>query len=359
MPNGTQGLNAAQMAAMQANPGMRPVNMMHLQQQMPHGQPPSLQQQQQFFAIQQAQQQAQQQQAQQQAQQAQHAQQQANNGQSGQHTPQRASTQPPNMHEQSATPQSQHGGPPPGGGTPQPPQPPQPPSTQAPQAQGPPQGQPTPNPQPQQLPQAQQPGQQGQPGPQQQPPQNVQGQQGQQPGPQNQQLTPQEAQMKAQQHQNAIMLQQQQQQQRKNHAILTLHAYSEHLGNFQSRNEAQDLLYWQSFVERFYSPGGVLRQGVWNNSTGSKQFEIATPALARYYLTQFTSGISQVQMMVEGAREREAPNGGHYVEAPKCSFIYWFKNECQVHRLNTWSSFVSSLTCFPLAFYKWHPARAF
>jgi hypothetical protein len=75
----------------------------------------------------------------------------------------------------------------------------------------------------------------------------------------------------------------------------------------------------------------VLRQGVWNNTAGSKQFEIATPALARYYLTQFMSGITQIQMVVEGARERESPNGGHYVDAGKCSFIYWFKNECQVH----------------------------
>jgi hypothetical protein len=348
MPNGTQGLNAAQMAAMQANHGMRPVNMIQLQQQMPHGQPPSIQQQQQFFAIQQAQQQAQQ------AQQAQHAQQQANNGQSGQHTPQRASAQPPNMHEQSATPQSQHGGP--GGGTPQPSQTSQPPSTQPPQSQGPPQGQATPNPPSQQLPQSQQPGQQGQVGPQPQPPQ---GAQGQQPGPQNQQMTAQEAQLKAQQHQNALMMHQQQQQQRKNNAILTIHAYAEHLGNFQPRNEAQDLLYWQSFVDRFYSPVGVLRQGVWDNAIGSKQFEIATPALARYYLTQFTSGISQIQMVVEGARERESHNGGHYVEAPRCSFIYWFKNECQVH-LPSHDPFIFSLLMFiSLAFHQWHAARAF
>lgn len=111
---------------------------------------------------------------------------------------------------------------------------------------------------------------------------------------------------------------------------MALDAYSEQLSNFVSRSEAQDLLYWQSFVDRFYSPVGVLRQGVWSVAGGAKQFEIATPALARYYLTQFSSGITSIQMLVEGARERESSHGGHYVEAPKCSFIYWFRNECQL-----------------------------
>lgn len=133
--------------------------------------------------------------------------------------------------------------------------------------------------------------------------------------------------MKAQQHQ---MMMQQQRMRAHGQSILTLHSYAEHLSNFQSRGEAADLNYWEIFVERFYSPGGVLRQGVWNPQVGSKQFEISTPALARYYLTQFTSGIHHIQMAVEGARERDTPNGGHIVESPRTSFIYWFANDCQV-----------------------------
>ncbi|KAJ5089744.1 Transcriptional activator ptaB [Penicillium argentinense] len=323
LPNGTQGLNAAQLAAMQANPGMarNPAMLMHLQQQVPHGQPQNLQQQQQLFAMQQAQ----------------HAQQQAqaNNGQPGQHTPQRSSAQPPSMHEtQTGTPQSQHGGPP-QSGTPQPNPSSQPPSTQPPQSQGPPQAQATPQPQSQSLPPSQQPGQQPTPsGPQQPTQQGAQGQQGQVSGPPNQQaMAAQEAHLKAQQQQNQAALMMQQQQQRLNRhgqSILCLHSYAEHLGNFASQGEAVDLQYWQGFVDRFYAPGGVLRQGVWNPQVGSKQFEISTPALARYYLTQFTSGIKQIQMVVEAARERDMPNGGHMVESQKASFIYWFTNDCQL-----------------------------
>lgn len=128
--------------------------------------------------------------------------------------------------------------------------------------------------------------------------------------------------------------------------ILILNSLADHLSSFevcrtccetggtnlpQSRGEAYDLHYWQSFVDKFYAPGGVLRQGVCNpQARSSKQFEISTPALARYYLTQFTSGIRQIQMVVEGPREREIANSGHIVESPKTSFIYWFTNDSQV-----------------------------
>lgn len=73
-----------------------------------------------------------------------------------------------------------------------------------------------------------------------------------------------------------------------------------------------------------------MRQGVYNPQSGGKQFEVSTPALARYYLTQFTSGIRQIQMLVESARETPTPNGGHTVGSPKTSFIYWFTNDTQV-----------------------------
>ncbi|KAL4879154.1 LIM-domain binding protein-domain-containing protein [Aspergillus karnatakaensis] len=363
LPNGTQGLNSAQMVAMQ-NPGMRPTNlqMQQLQQQMQvsQGQPQNLQQQQQFLAMQahahaQAQAQAQIQQSHQ-AQQVQQVQQQNAAVQPGQHTPQqRPAPQPQSVHEaQSVTPQPQPGPPPhQGSATPQPN--PQAPTSQPPQQQ--PvvtQGQPTPNLAPQQLPQNQQPGQQPQPQQQQQPqpqqpqsqpptqPQPQPGQQhpGQQQGQQPHPMTAQEAHSKVQQQQqqqNAALLMQQQQQRMavRGQAILTLGHFAEQLSTFQSRGEATDLAYWSAFVDRFYSPSGVLRQGVYNPQAGSKQFEIATPALARYYLTQFTSGIRQIQMLIEGAREKDLPNGGHIVECPKASFIYWFTNDAQLFSTGT------------------------
>jgi hypothetical protein len=166
-------------------------------------------------------------------------------------------------------------------------------------------------------------------------------------------MTAQEAQIKAQQQQqqqqNAALLMQQQRMAIRGQSILCLGNFAEQLSSFQvrcallasifvvmntnvsqSRGEATDLLFWQTFVDRFYSPTGVLRQGVYNPQAGSKQFEIATPALARYYNTQFTSGIRQIQMLIEAPRERDSTNGGHVVESPRASFIYWFTNDAQV-----------------------------
>lgn len=115
-----------------------------------------------------------------------------------------------------------------------------------------------------------------------------------------------------------------------NSTALILNSYADSLSAFQSRGEALDLQYWSNFVDRFFSPVGVLRQGIYNSQSGSKQFEISTPALARYYLTQFTSGIRQIQMIVDGIREMDPGNGTHMVESPRTSFIYWFTNDSQV-----------------------------
>lgn len=102
-----------------------------------------------------------------------------------------------------------------------------------------------------------------------------------------------------------------------------------------------DINHWRRFVQEFYSPGGVMRQALWNSSTReTKQFEITTQVLARYYFTLFESGIRNVQIMLENTRETVLPNQGHIVDSPKTSFIYWFENGCHVSRLK--SCFVCS-----------------
>lgn len=98
-----------------------------------------------------------------------------------------------------------------------------------------------------------------------------------------------------------------------------------------ARNQSGDLTYWQQFVERFYSPTGVLRQQLWCSTENStKQYEIATPALARYYWTHFVSGVQNIQMILEQAKEKDLQNGGHFVESNKSCFVYWLENGHQV-----------------------------
>lgn len=116
----------------------------------------------------------------------------------------------------------------------------------------------------------------------------------------------------------------------KRSCMFHLLAFAEQLSAYSNRS-SQGLAYWQTFVQQFYSPGGVLRQGVWNAQRGSKQFEISTPALARYYWTQFNSGVKRIQMIVENAVEKDFPNGGQIVESPRTCFLYWFDNDCQLY----------------------------
>jgi hypothetical protein len=94
-----------------------------------------------------------------------------------------------------------------------------------------------------------------------------------------------------------------------------------------------DLAYWHRFVDQFFSQAGVLRQQLLcPQDQSSKQYEISTPALPRYYCTHFESGVRKIQMILENAREKELPNSCHYVESQKASFIYWFGNGHQVSR---------------------------
>lgn len=104
----------------------------------------------------------------------------------------------------------------------------------------------------------------------------------------------------------------------------------------QGVKQRDDLNYWLSFVDRFFSPRGVLRHSVWImdekivDEGSNKQYEITFPALARYFHTHFESGIKNMQMIMEKGSEKELPNNGHYIESQKSSLVYWFDNGLQV-----------------------------
>ncbi len=104
----------------------------------------------------------------------------------------------------------------------------------------------------------------------------------------------------------------------------------------QASKQTDDLNYWLNFRDRFFSPKGVLRHSVWVvDDSSNKQYEIAFPALARYFHTHFESGIKNMQMIMEKGTEKELPNNGHYIESMKSSFVYWFDNGSQVSNVAT------------------------
>ncbi|RYP19673.1 hypothetical protein DL767_009607 [Monosporascus sp. MG133] len=215
------------------------------------------------------------------------------------------------------------------------PQPPQQPGQQPQPASQPPQRAPTPAmsqaSQPQnQLPTAPQPNQPQQPQGQNQPPN--------QPQTQPQQPNPQLLHAAQQQHHhlaNNLQHQIQKNAELKGHCLLKLMLFAEHLSGYPGSKGRDDLGYWQEFVSRFFSRSGVFRLNLFvypNNETNteeqgnSKQYEIAQPALARYFYTHFTSGMRNMQLTFEkGTVDKSLPTG-HFIENPKASLIYWYDN---------------------------------
>ena len=108
-------------------------------------------------------------------------------------------------------------------------------------------------------------------------------------------------------------------------SILRLVQYQDHLGNPERPNE---LDYWETFVAKFFSPEGVLRQQLWNSKTkGDKTYRIEYPSLPRFYLAHFSGGISQIWMSVLGASEKALPHAGHHtVWSGTASTKYSYKN---------------------------------
>ena len=108
--------------------------------------------------------------------------------------------------------------------------------------------------------------------------------------------------------------------------------------NAESMKEKDDLAYWGSFAERFFSRGGVLRYSTYSYSPTEKirekQYEIASPAMPRYFHTHFESGVTNMQMIFEKGTEKELPLNGHYIESQNSSFVYWFEDGSHVsHKL--------------------------
>ncbi|KAF2151774.1 hypothetical protein K461DRAFT_294661 [Myriangium duriaei CBS 260.36] len=339
------GLTPQQIAQMQNNPnfhgpgGLQAHQMVQLQQLQVQRQQQAVHQAQQAQAQQQAQQaqqqQAQQQQAQQQAQQAQqqqHAQQQQQQQQQPQQQPGQLPGQGPNpqqsmahhvamQHAPSQT--SNHSAP----GPSQPGQP-GPPGQMRAQSQAP------------QGPDGPAAGTTPQPG-QQNPPNAPPGQQGAQPATQAQAM---------QQHmrqQQLMMLRQQQaataaaaaaaaQQGRAvtGNFILKLLSFSDHLGGFSTKDKQNNIEFWQQFVGKFFGSDGrlVLCLPTSGDQTNRrlKQFIVPNSTLPRYWYTYFQSGLQNLQVKMENAKEHVMQNQCHYVAFERSQFVFWYSNGVQV-----------------------------
>lgn len=93
--------------------------------------------------------------------------------------------------------------------------------------------------------------------------------------------------------------------------------------------------WWKKFCGDYYSPTGLLRQQLVNTEKNeTKQFEVPTALLPRYYCTLFESGVQHVEVILQQMTEVQARPNAVIVDCKKCSFIYWFENGVHVSYLS-------------------------
>ena len=114
---------------------------------------------------------------------------------------------------------------------------------------------------------------------------------------------------------------------------LQLMQFAEALSGGPGPKDKGGLAYWNEFVRAFFSGRGVFRHWVHINEEKEKtdkQYEIAFPALARYFHTYFENGVKTMQFVMDkGTTERPMPNG-FSIENSRSSFVYWFENGLHV-----------------------------
>uniref|UniRef100_A0A8H7N1Q0 Uncharacterized protein n=1 Tax=Bionectria ochroleuca TaxID=29856 RepID=A0A8H7N1Q0_BIOOC len=105
--------------------------------------------------------------------------------------------------------------------------------------------------------------------------------------------------------------------------------FSEYLSGIPPQRTKDDLSYWNAFVARFFSQNGVFRHSLHitdSDETTDKQYEIAFPAIARYFHTNFNSGVKNMQLIMDkGTQDRALPGDCYCIENPRASLVYWFE----------------------------------
>ena len=90
-------------------------------------------------------------------------------------------------------------------------------------------------------------------------------------------------------------------------------------------------------MNQFFSINGVFRHTLHvadDKEPSDKQYEIAYPAIARYFYTHFTSGVKSIQLIMDkGISDRPLPGDYHCIESSKTNMVYWFDTGSHVSRV--------------------------
>lgn len=118
---------------------------------------------------------------------------------------------------------------------------------------------------------------------------------------------------------------------------LKLMNFVDQLGRFHSsRGEINQISYWQPFVEKHFTETGSFIHVIWSQTAErerTKMFEIVYAALPRYFFTQFSTDVDNLQITLDGATEKST-NAETKVTCDRAKFIYTYSNRCQVRKFS-------------------------
>lgn len=85
-------------------------------------------------------------------------------------------------------------------------------------------------------------------------------------------------------------------------------------------------------MNTFFAPESVFRHALLNDEEpNDRTYEIAFPAIARYFHTHFSSGVRNMQLILDkGTTDRALAHDGYFIENSKASFVYWFETGSHV-----------------------------
>lgn len=105
----------------------------------------------------------------------------------------------------------------------------------------------------------------------------------------------------------------------------------DHLSQFWTSRQPNDISYWNQFVAKFFSPDAEFKHTLFDKEgKTTKQYPISFNALPRYYYVQFNSGVENIQITIDGAVEKQLATDSHYVESQRAKIIYSYTNGTQV-----------------------------
>ncbi|GAA5810665.1 hypothetical protein MFLAVUS_004091 [Mucor flavus] len=95
-------------------------------------------------------------------------------------------------------------------------------------------------------------------------------------------------------------------------------------------DQAQDLMFWKSFVDDFFTTTATMKIGLLDNTTQQRiEFDITQNLIARYFYTYYQCDLDSIQLTTDQTMEYFLPNG-MMLECPRSSLIHRYNNGTMV-----------------------------